>query len=202
MGLGYNPWDDDKNFLASYDASKTLIDRHRMWVLYSLARSLRFKSGSVAEVGVYKGGSLKMLNKIFENDLVLGFDTFTGMPDQCDPERGDDHRPGDFSDTSIEAVRAHLDDATVQLFPGVFPQSAYKFTAHMPKEFKFVHVDCDIYKSVFDCCMFFYPRLVDGGVMVFDDYGFDSCRGAFEAVNEVFPRQVVYIPTGQALVIK
>jgi O-methyltransferase len=66
-------------------------------------------------------------------------------------------------------------------------------------------VDVDIYRSVLDCCRFFYPRLVTGGAIVFDDYGRNSCPGAKAAVDEFFadtPEQPVYVATGQAFVVK
>jgi O-methyltransferase len=68
-----------------------------------------------------------------------------------------------------------------------------------------VHIDVDIYQSVRDCIRFLYPRLVPGGFMVFDDYGFPSCPGARRAVDEAFaslPEVPLCLPTGQCLVIK
>jgi len=69
----------------------------------------------------------------------------------------------------------------------------------------FAHVDVDIYRSVLDCCEFIYPRLVQGGFMLFDDYGFASCPGARRAVDEFFldaPETPIVLGTGQAFVIK
>ena len=74
----------------------------------------------------------------------------------------------------------------------------------MPASYCFVHVDADIYRSVCDCCAFFYPRLVQGGMMLFDDYGFATCPGVRKAVDEFFAdksHKPLYLPTGQALVI-
>jgi O-methyltransferase len=58
---------------------------------------------------------------------------------------------------------------------------------------------------VLDCCHFIYPRLLAGGFMVFDDYGFPSCFGARQAVDEFFagrPEVPLVLPTGQAVVFK
>ncbi len=64
----------------------------------------------------------------------------------------------------------------------------------------------DIYKAVRDCCAFFFPRLVPGGIMLFDDYGFEVYKDAArKAVDEYFADQresVLALRTGQALVIK
>ena len=71
------------------------------------------------------------------------------------------------------------------------------------KTFCFVHIDADIYSSVLECCDFFYTRLVNGGIMVFDDYGFLSCPGAKKAVDQFFQDKIespIYLETGQAIV--
>jgi len=63
----------------------------------------------------------------------------------------------------------------------------------------------DIYQAVKDCIDWIYPRLVAGGFMIFDDYGFPSCPGERRAVDEVFaklPEAPICLPTGQCLVVK
>ncbi len=59
--------------------------------------------------------------------------------------------------------------------------------------------------SVLDCCQFFYPWLVSGGMMVFDDPGFADCAGAKIAVDEFFTDKEefpIHLATGQVLVVK
>jgi O-methyltransferase len=71
--------------------------------------------------------------------------------------------------------------------------------------FAFSHVDVDIHKSVLDCCRFLYPRTAMGGVIVFDDYGFPSCPGARQAVDEFFadkPEYPLVLRSGQAIVFR
>jgi O-methyltransferase len=63
----------------------------------------------------------------------------------------------------------------------------------------------DLYQSVLDSIEFVYPRLVPGGILVFDDYGFPSCTRAREATDKAFTgrrEKPIYLPTGQAMVIK
>ncbi len=62
-----------------------------------------------------------------------------------------------------------------------------------------------IYRSVRDCCEFFYPRMETGGVMLFDDYGKFTCLGAKLAVDEYFtdkPEKPYYLPSGQCFIHK
>ena len=90
----------------------------------------------------------------------------------------------------------------VNFYPGFFPATAAPVQQN---SFCFVHIDVDIYQSVIDCCVFYYPRLPAGGALVFDAYGDLSCPGARQAVEEFFaerPEQPRYLPTGQCLVVR
>jgi O-methyltransferase len=138
--------------------------------------------GYLAEVGVYKGGSLKHLALSFPERLILGFDSFEGLPREQWSEM-EIHSPGEFSDTSMEAVLKFLDDCTnrVRLFKGIFPDSAATIKDY---KFSFVHIDTDFYLSVKACINWFWPRLLTGGIMVFDDYEWPNCPGVKKALDE------------------
>lgn len=151
----------------------------------------RAPHGDFVEVGVYKGGSLAVLAQVAREGhprRVFGFDTFTGIPFQL--HGIDFHTPGDFADTSLDAVRAAVPDAI--LVPGVFPETL----ADDVGPIAVAHVDCDQYQSVYDCCRALGPRMVPGGVMVFDDP--DVLPGAAEAVRAVFPHdRIACSPQGK-----
>ncbi len=140
--------------------------------MLELARSS--PPGLFAEVGVYKGGSAWHLATL-GRELHL-FDSFSGMP-LADPE--DNHRIGDFADTSLNLVRAAVPDAIFHV--GTFPET---LPEHLTG-FAFVHVDCDQYRSVRDCIRLLGPRMVSGGIMLFDDWSFTT--GATRAIDEAFP---------------
>ncbi|HTX99639.1 MAG TPA: methyltransferase domain-containing protein [Bacteroidota bacterium] len=197
-------WDIDKDFQhAMASVPFTLVDKQRCFMLYQFAlQSLRLE-GHVAEVGVYKGGTAKLIASLLHGSqkMLHLFDTFDGMP-ETDPDR-DLHHKGDFADTSLEGVQRVVGTGEgVRYYPGFFPGTAGPIE---PYRFCFVHIDVDIYRSVLDSCDFFYPRMVKGGVMVFDDYGFESCPGAKQAVDQFFSdkdERPWYLPTGQCVVIK
>ncbi len=101
----------------------------------------------------------------------------------------------------MHAVRAYLaPHPEVRLHTGVFPETA---GALANRRFSFVHVDAVLYRSVLSACEFFYPRLVTGGVMVFDDYLPPHCPGEKRAVDEFFagtPDTPILMPTRQCIV--
>lgn len=199
-------WQEANGFEALWARGRrrSLLDEARAQTLFQLARHAAGLSGDFAEVGVYRGGTAYLLARVARNaqrELHL-FDTFAGMP-ETDTAR-DLHAAGDFSDTSVGAVRSFVGSGShVFLHAGLFPATA---TAVAERAFSLVHVDVDIARSVEDCCEFFYERLVPGGVMVFDDYGFRSCPGAKSAVDAFFSAKgrepVLHMATSQAIVIR
>lgn len=198
------PWEEDPECLRLCQSvvPHTLVDRQRLYMLYQLARKASRLDGTLAECGVYKGGTALLLCQCKPRDKALYlFDTFEGMPDV--DAKLDIHRAGDLADTSLAKVQQLLaGQPTVVYRQGRFPATAAGLEA---ERFCFVHVDVDIYQSVIDCCNFFEPRLVPGGVMVFDDYGFLSTPGAKAAVEQYCRQRnlaEIYLPTGQALLVK
>jgi O-methyltransferase len=183
----------------------SLVSSERAWVLYSLMRQALALEGAVYEAGVFRGGTALLFAEVIrrspgQRQLHL-FDTFAGMPD-TDPER-DLHRAGDFAATDLASVQARVgNDDFIHYHPGFVPAT---FAGREDDRIAFAHVDLDIYRSILDACEFIYPRLVPGGFLVFDDYGFMSCPGARQAVDEFFadrPEVPLVLPTGQAVVFR
>lgn len=172
------------------DRPVTLLGEASYETLKVLARQSP-QGGAFAEVGVYRGGAAWGLAEIArERQVSLHlYDTFTGIP-YASPEQGDSHRPGDFSDTSLEEVRRAIPDAYYHV--GIFPDTLYPMGP-----VAFVHCDCDQYAAVRAVCEVMHPLMMAGGIIVFDDYG--SLAGATRAVEE-FYRITEVTPQGKAVV--
>jgi O-methyltransferase len=191
--------------LYSEVSRHTLLSAERAWVVYSLARQACTVEGDFLEAGVYRGGTARLLRRVL--DRVPGprslhlFDTFAGMP-RTDPFR-DRHQQNDFRDTSVESVSAFVGRAqNIVYHKGLVPDT---FTGLDDIRLAFSHIDVDIHKSVLDCCRFLYPHTARGGIMLFDDYGFPSCPGARQAVDEFFadkPEFPIVLRTGQAVLFR
>jgi O-methyltransferase len=61
----------------------------------------------------------------------------------------------------------------VHLYKGWIPS---RFIEVEDRQFSFVHIDVDLYEPILDSLNFF-PKLVKGGVIVFDDYGITQFPG-------------------------
>lgn len=202
----FQPWLGYGEFKTLYQKTKdsSLVPASKCHFLYSLAKQALSRDGEIWECGVYKGGTAALLNSLIqkhapETPLRL-FDTFEGMP-ETDNDK-DRHQKGDFNDTSLEKVKALVgDDKNVTYYKGLIPET---FKGLDSKKIALAHIDVDIFTAIKDCCEFILPRLLSGGIIIFDDYGVPSCPGARKAVDEFFQdrKEVpIILPTGQALII-
>ena len=204
----FAPWLGHSEFQAVYEGVEphTLVSPDRCYILISVARYASHLAGNFAECGVYRGGTALLLARVLQNmpdKRLYLFDSFQGLPKVTEGKDQWFHE-GQFSGTGVEAVKQLLSDfrGTTEIRCGWIPQT---FAGLEDNRYAFVHVDVDLYQSTLDCCNYFYPRLVSGGVLVFDDYGFAAARGEKDAVDEFFadkPECPIALPTGQAIVLK
>ncbi|HXW77817.1 MAG TPA: TylF/MycF/NovP-related O-methyltransferase, partial [Candidatus Eremiobacteraceae bacterium] len=201
----FQPWRSREWREKLHDGDpRSLVSLERKYVLVTLlSQALGRAAGDVAECGVYKGGTARIIAERLEGTgrrLEL-FDTFAGMPETNPKE--DLHRAGDFGDTTLESVRAYLAGfSDVDFYAGLIPSSLHAVAG---RTFCFVHVDLDLYDAIAAATAFFYPRVTAGGVFVYDDYGAGDCPGARKAVDEFFagrPEVPLVLGTGQCIVVK
>jgi O-methyltransferase len=206
----FSPWLGYGEFGALLkEASQfSAITAERLWMLYTLATQSLALDGDLVECGVWRGGSAMMFSRLLHRPGVDAsrrlylFDTFAGMP-PTHPEFDPYYKGGEFSDTSLEAVRGRLPFTERVEFRKGFIPDTFAGLEHL--RVAFAHVDVDIHDSVKACCEFLYPRLMAGGIMVFDDYAWSTCAGARRAVDDYFadlPVRPLALSNGQAIVFK
>jgi O-methyltransferase len=183
----------------------TLLGAERGRVLWDAVQETAHIAAAMAELGVYKGGSALLLHRAAPERPLYLFDTFAGHP--AGDRSHDDaaaHPAGRFADTDAAAVASLFPGHRVTIVAGPFPPLGSQVWRHLPA-WSFVHVDCDLYDSV-RAALSTWDQLREGGIMVFDDYGFPDCPGAKRAVDEFFAeRQDVSgraLKTGQYLARK
>lgn len=164
-------------FDAVYE--KTLLGVQRLRLLTKLARETSVLPGEMAELGTYMGGSAMAISLAAPNKTLHVFDNFEGGIPETDIEQGG-HRKGDFSCPQKE-VEKYLAGRRVRIHPGVFPGTT-KGLEHL--KFSFVHYDGDTRQSTQAALEYFLPRLLPGGVIVFDDWGHPGCIGVAKVVKE------------------
>jgi O-methyltransferase len=164
----------------------TLLDTTRICNLikFAVRANKTLDSNAVfAEFGSYKCGSGEIIAKACPNRPLFLIDSFQGLP-EGNTEKGDAHFQGEFADVDYIGTAGYFK----MLYPNVrllkgFSPSVFEFFSSEVK-FTFLHIDCDLYQSCKDAATFFWPRLMKGGYMLWDDYGFASCRGAKNYIDE------------------
>lgn len=197
IGDSYNIYLVRGNMEASYRFTNPVMRTNGPW-FYSLdlircetaeflSREIYEKGleGEVAEVGVYQGEFAALINHLFPDKQLYLFDTFEGFDSrdmQVDAEKGFDVEGyHDFSATSVESVSAKMPHKeNVVIKKGWFPDSAAECE---DKKFCFVSLDVDLYQPIYAALHWFYPRLVEGGYIMVDDYSTDKYKGVKEAVR-------------------
>jgi hypothetical protein len=149
--------------------------------------------GDVIEFGVYGGSWLLVLIESLERRGstrgVWGLDSFKGLPKPSEHDP-DCWKEGDYY-APLEQVRNALSaDARPQL---TLVEGWFKDTLPTPKmqaikQIAYARIDCDLYEPALECLDWLAPRLVHGGVLVFDDWQFDINTGEVLAYREWKPK--------------
>lgn len=177
-----------------------LLGKGEAYLLYKLVKNTAKLPGHIAEVGVYRGGSARLIAENKGDKELHLFDTFEdGLPEPVALDSVKFWR-GQFA-TPLETVTNYLSGIDgVYFHKGCFPDTAAPIA---DMQFSFVHLDVDIYQSTKDALEFFYPRMVKGGVIVSHDYR--SSAGVTKAFDDFFadkPEPLIEMPSIQVVVTK
>ena len=182
--------------------NNTIINHDKLLLIKQCLENVRQQNvpGYTAELGVYRGGTSKMIALEMPDRTHYAFDTFAGLKNAT-PEH-DKHKNDDFSDVDFSAVAALLSDPNIVIKAGYFPETVADMA---DATFSFVHIDADTYQSTHDALIYFYPRLSPGGFIVIDDYDWQHCPGVDEAVHEFLkdkPEKLEHMVANQAVICR
>jgi len=156
--------------------------------------------GDIAEVGVYKGGSAKLICETTDKPVHL-FDTFEGLPEISENDNPKEFGKGDYA-ASLESVQQYLKPyPNAHFYKGLFPATAGPI---QNQRFSFVHLDVDIYESTLACLQYLHPRITGGGVIISHDYQKSAgVKNAFDSFFRDKPEIVIELAgCSQCLVVK
>lgn len=170
----------------------------KLRILADQLLSVKELGGDIADLGTYRGGSALVMRRLVPEKSLHLFDTWGGTP-YDDPLCH--HKKGEWP-ASLEDCRKLVGTGRDTYYhPGVFPESVPYYVEG--GKFCFVFVDMDTYQATCDAIEFFWPRMVPGGKMVFDDWGWEPCAGIEKAVREAFyPSQIKELSSYMCMVVK
>lgn len=189
----YSPWREDHDFKLTFSKirNNTLVDNYRCYELWALIEQVsKLTEGILLEVGVWKGGTGALIAKRAEvcgiQDKVYLCDTFEGVV-KANPLLDVVYKGSEHSDTSEVLVQNFISNemelSNVTILKGTFPDDTGDLVENKPV--RFCHIDVDVYNSAKDIFEWVWNRMVVGGIIVFDDYGFMTCDGITQYVNNL-----------------
>jgi len=186
-------------------------DTTRRDMIILLLRNLveRRVEGDLAELGVFRGSTARLIHHYLPERKLYLFDTFAGFDERDvrieNKQTGLKTKSAEFAETSVEMTRRNIapQNDNVQFFPGYFPQSVPAFLNQ--RTFALVHLDADLYEPMLAALNFFYDKMAPGGIILAHD--FNSWPGARLAVQDFFkdkPEMPVPMPdkSGSVLIVK
>jgi O-methyltransferase len=161
--------------------------------------------GAIVECGVFRGGSAlaMMLALRTRNEMTRDFylyDTYAGMPVPDEVDAYSDGRSAreeweskKTADGKSGWVVSTLEDTRRVIGTAGYPSEKTHYVEGLveetipdvaPDKIAILRLDTDFYRSTKHELEHLFPRLVDGGILLIDDYG--AFRGSQLAVDEYF----------------
>jgi len=196
----------------SYDPPHTIA-----WRLHTLvwaARSAIAHKGDLVECGVFKGDMSWVVasilgDKITDRTFYL-YDSFEGFSPKLS-SAADFDDPGFlkmadeiYRDPAIyqAVVKKFANMPHVKIIRGFVPDT---LKIAIPERIVFLHIDLNSPAAEIAALEHLFDRVVSGGYIVFDDYGWKQFKKQRDAENKFMAERghfILELPTGQGLVIK
>lgn len=183
-----------------YDAYNNLLfseDRH---VLYKMLKrvelydAVKHLPGDIVECGVFKGAGMALWLKLIELDApysirkVIGFDFFDrnfvqNLPsdDKIVMSQVFNRCETSEENTGINAIRNTLRDTCnispdkFELVKGDLSITSKKYVESKPGfRIALLYLDVDLEEPTYKALVHFWDRIISGGIVVFDEYGYHS----------------------------
>jgi O-methyltransferase len=180
----------------------TMTSEERITKLFESLEYIRINNieGDLVECGIWKGGNiLGIMEYVYhhkmENRKIWLYDTFSGMtePDENDIDFENNKARDVLDSNSFYECKSPLDEVNQNLKLSKLPNDrlvyiigdiceTLNYENNTPKKISLLRLDTDWYQSTKKEMEVLYPKLVNNGVLIVDDYG--HWKGSKKAVDE------------------
>lgn len=204
----------DPRFVRAYELGRATGSfrgrelRWRVHVACWAATHAAHLDGDFVECGVYRGGLARAIVDYvgfgaLDKTFYL-FDTFAGIPDEAisPEERALGRQPGEYGECYGDVCETFCSFPNVRVVRGVVPDVLSEVTI---ERVAYLSLDMNVYQPEIAAAEHFWPRMVSGGIILLDDYGFRRHilqKQAFDAFATQRGVSILALPTGQGLLIK
>lgn len=217
--------------LESFPLYARRINLTHFLMRYELFKLIQDLPGCVVECGVYRGCGLMTWAKLLEifnpGDRIrkiIGFDNFAGFETLHEKDGADSElrsksvggwNPEKYYPELLEHIELFQKDSfipraqRIDLVKGDLNVTAPDYVEKNPGlRISLLNIDVDVYEPTLAALKAFYPQVVQGGVIIFDEYAMTEWAGESKAVEEYFGeamprlRKFPYSSTPGAYMIK
>jgi len=191
----------------------TMTSQERIFGLVEAVRYLATNGiqGDIVECGVWRGGSMLAIADVLSemndttHELYL-FDTFEGMPPPGENDTSFNKKAEELLLTDVDKTEdliwaySSLESVKQTMSLTSYPQNKIHYIKGKVEDtipfnqigqISLLRLDTDWYESTKHELVHLFPKLIKGGVLIIDDYGF--WQGARKAVDEYFTENKIQI---------
>lgn len=183
------------------------------WRVYNVcwfANFVKKLEGDFVECGVNTGAYARAIIEYIEfsklDKKFYLFDTFSGLNNEQITER--ERQAGietlyknNYKDV-YEQVKSTFADFNVSIIKGLVPETLSQCTSD---RICFLSIDMNVMEPEIAAANYFWNKIVKGGVIMLDDYGFAphvNQKIAFDEFAKSKEVEILSLPTGQGVIIK
>ena len=196
-----------KNSHDIFDVLKQLRWRHYLVSYTSSLANKITKSKTLVECGVADGLTMFYAIMSFNDESSKSYlyDSWSGMRKEDLIDGKEKNLEGAWSHLELPITKKNLEKFGNQVtfnqgyIPEVFKNS------DNPNEISWLHIDLNSSKPTLEALNFFYPKIEDLGIILFDDYAWPGYEDTRKVIDEFLydkSGQFFHFPTGQAFFIK
>ncbi len=186
--------------------------RWRHWnVVYAVKHAMKFaktENYTLVECGVEWGYTAFFALRTISNEVEKSkfhmhlYDAWEDMKEEGLLESESWH-VNLYKKLDIDLTRKNLSEFSnnIVYHKGHIPDSLIS-KPESPESIFYLHIDLNSSKPTLATLEFFYPRLVSGGVILFDDYGWEQYEDTKNIIELFFEKKsgiLMKLPTGQAI---
>jgi hypothetical protein len=199
------------NFISSYEEVKKtdtrgyLGDYDIRWRIHTIlwaASTVKNLEGDFVDCGGGFGFFMSSIYKYLDfeklNKKYYMFDSFSGTSSEFDSK----NHFTQYGSWYTDIVKNHGNKKNLEIIQGYLPQTLSNVDI---EKISFLSIDLNSYKPEIECMNLLWDKIVTGGVIVLDDYGFPGCENQLFHHNEFIKtknKEILTLPTGQGLIIK
>lgn len=177
--------------VAEKSDSGKLIAHYELYKKVSHLEGCIVKCGVAAEDGFTRFAMLKNLATARENQKVIAFEKHDKSLYLTQNDQDNSELKYQVKRATIDLDRIHQKlskkgiTEKIEFIPGIVGDSIPEYLMENPEmKISYLNIDFDDYESSLTTLQFFYPRLVHGGIVIFDNYY--KKEEDFRAVKDYF----------------